>query len=1058
MHYIQKQRCVPLPLLVQSSSMLAAGTSDEYGTTNNNKSSGDSGSVLTSSAAVTIRCPFCYNNSLGAIQILPLSSDLIEQAVEIRRQASGGGGFAVESKCSDNVGNGNDQSTCVSGSQADLVTVATGDNQQYQQQAVSSSTAAATAGSKRKRLSSFGATMAEASYLLLSSSYSPLEDLSSGGNSLFTDGEFQRTGRWSGKEMEYVDFLLNAFDRGQLPLPNGVRLNDFLCQIFLCKSSRLTKKLKNARLSARTYQLAFAPALNNPQSKPLDYALLSSLQENFLLSLSNEASQLELRFHLSKTWRMQFANLCSQLSCKILDDKAWLSSLEQLELRATEAEETIRKARRRRMGLALKTDAKTVSEGVFFAGMPFQRPVSELTLANRNETIAEGGGNEVASQQQQNQPMPKLRPAQRVSSTSLHGSDGNDNVNNNQPSGKGGGDNDSIISSPSSSTEDIHIHTMLELAAPMPPTKARDVGGGQSLSGGFKMNSSADSLHDFADIFDDLMENASQNSNRYSRGSLGTNGGSFLDSMIEFVEMNNLPFEHVDVWVPSLNPAVSGAGIGSGAVPDPNSNHPGHVSIRLCHAGHATRSDLDPALSCQLYEYGEYSIKYSFAPGSGLPGRAFTSFQSIWDCRIDEANPKYFERAGGAKVYGVKTAVGIPLKSLTTGCIIVAFYSVNDIRRDDSILETLQQELALLRPEPKWKLVVDNTGDNGVANKGLSRLSSAGIGVIEPGFSLMMQQNGGDYRAQATQVRQQLQNSDNNALSTGAIRSEEVEIARILGECMPLVNDGNNNNNGAFGGGQSLSSDLDLYVSLRLLLLRPSDRRTANENIVVEIIRKSYEGYNSASSRWNSTIDLASLVVKDWSYLRSSILQSTSVSPTSTITSIQQQGGMQLQPHLQQPQNRSLMNSPAMTKITTNGPLHTNPEGVFSRSPLISGFPSSSYGGLPGSTTNHQCHVMEVPKISTFATTGAPVRMPFFLGSTINNSSNPGGSIPTQYARDRSSSYPPSMSMATSTVSNTVQNQQQQNQMFLGQSQTIFTSTTPNLTPTNYHVVDDNSS
>lgn len=64
-----------------------------------------------------------------------------------------------------------------------------------------------------------------------------------------------RTGRWSAEESGFVDRLIAWFESGRLPLPNGVRLNEFLCDMLACRTSRLTKKLKNARLSARTYRV-----------------------------------------------------------------------------------------------------------------------------------------------------------------------------------------------------------------------------------------------------------------------------------------------------------------------------------------------------------------------------------------------------------------------------------------------------------------------------------------------------------------------------------------------------------------------------------------------------------------------------------------------------------------------------------------------------------------------------------------------------------------------------------------------------------------------------------
>jgi len=53
-----------------------------------------------------------------------------------------------------------------------------------------------------------------------------------------------RTGRWSHDETVYVDQIIRLFDGGCLALPNGIKLNELLRDMLLCKSSRLTKKMK----------------------------------------------------------------------------------------------------------------------------------------------------------------------------------------------------------------------------------------------------------------------------------------------------------------------------------------------------------------------------------------------------------------------------------------------------------------------------------------------------------------------------------------------------------------------------------------------------------------------------------------------------------------------------------------------------------------------------------------------------------------------------------------------------------------------------------------------
>eukprot|EP00980_Cylindrotheca_fusiformis_P027634 scaffold21598_cov64-Cylindrotheca_fusiformis.AAC.1 len=78
--------------------------------------------------------------------------------------------------------------------------------------------------------------------------------------------------------MAYVDHLVTTFDEGKLPVAEGVKLNTLLCDLLLCKSSRLTKKMKNAKLSTRTFKAAQSgPVVVNKE----DCQILSALQETF---------------------------------------------------------------------------------------------------------------------------------------------------------------------------------------------------------------------------------------------------------------------------------------------------------------------------------------------------------------------------------------------------------------------------------------------------------------------------------------------------------------------------------------------------------------------------------------------------------------------------------------------------------------------------------------------------------------------------------------------------------------------------------------------------------
>lgn len=187
------------------------------------------------------------------------------------------------------------------------------------------------------------AIQAESPYRLLSKSSSSISC------SGLSRGQ-QRTGRWTTEERELVDFLSTRFDKGLLPLPHGIKLNEFLGDMLLCKSSRLTKKMKNAKLSTKSFVLGKSSA----QFTTRDRELLSMLQDRFLSSLSSESTRLVLKTNLTKQWRTHFYNVCLQIGYPHAETKAWDESLRELEKRATIAEEVVRNIRRRTTGFSLQ--------------------------------------------------------------------------------------------------------------------------------------------------------------------------------------------------------------------------------------------------------------------------------------------------------------------------------------------------------------------------------------------------------------------------------------------------------------------------------------------------------------------------------------------------------------------------------------------------------------------------------------------------------------------------------------------------------------------------------
>jgi hypothetical protein len=673
---------------------------------------------------------------------------------------------------------------------------------------------AAKAGAKNgKRPREFDADfqdiLAEQSYLLASHSHSQSGGLSS-------DNELQRTGRWTDEEIAFVDFVLEAFDSGKLPMPLGVKLNEFLGDLLLCKSSRLTKKMKNAKLSVRSYELGST----SNGSPSLDCEMMSTLQEQFLQSISVESTKLELRFNMTKVWRTHFSNLCLQVDCNMLDAIEWISSLEDMERRASQAEEKIRKARRRRMGLALKADIRTAQSGVFFADMPVKRPDTskrEERKRAKTEEVPSNSGLTTAGGSSST-----LRTATTDASTVASSDDG---------------------------SEADFITSMLDIGA--------NHVGFRSLA----------PSEDFANMFDELdgedpTFNLTPHPSAYHH--VRNNCGPFLEEIVSYMETNALPFEHVDVWVPSLPPKGQGK--------------PGE--LRLFHAGHATRSDLDPALFCQMHEYGEYSVKFSFASGVGLPGRVYATGEPSWECQIDEADPTLFVRAGGAKVYGIKTGLAIPVTTAVIGRMVVSMYSTRNMYEDPTMIQKITADLAMYAPEPKWKLVVDLGSSRG-SHPGTQ--SSASMTHFE--HSRPEPVGGSNASPQVNQLGLALDSVPECDLESNMLfmdhgsapsvssgteialttfdsipaKDENHHIASLLGDYMPL----------SVGSTASEGAAPDLvfshFMSLRLLLLRSSARCSADEIEMLDIIKNSFRGYSKDNRR--SDKELAFLLAADWQFL-----------------------------------------------------------------------------------------------------------------------------------------------------------------------------------------------
>ena len=390
----------------------------------------------------------------------------------------------------------------------------------------------------------------------------------------------RRTGRWTNEEMTLCDNLIAKFGTGELPVLDGVKLNEFLGAMLKSKQSRLTKKMKNAKLSSRSFRRTTGCLGTVEEARQF-----SELEESFFTAITDLQERAEIKFHMQKEWREQFSRVCASLG-QPLDADSWLSSVEEMDRRASKAKDAARMAKRKMMmGVALRTDARNPDSGVFI-----------------EKTVAE----------------------ERAALTNTESDD----------------------------------REMDEILAFLNEEK--------SNNNSVDLNGKSSLLH----------------------------SAPFLSKAIAYIQRHNVPFEHVDLWVPSF-------------VPSGNSDQ--DPVCRLCYAGSATVEcvvpedgskcrAISPEETFNFMTFGDYSQKFSFDVGCGLPGRVYESGRPTWEQSVQNAPSNHFERCGGALQWGVKTVVGIPIASPNVGRIVVTLYSCLDRSKDEELVGRLSEEFTRVSP------------------------------------------------------------------------------------------------------------------------------------------------------------------------------------------------------------------------------------------------------------------------------------------------------------------------------------------------------------------------
>jgi len=562
----------------------------------------------------------------------------------------------------------------------------------------------------------------------------------------------RRTGRWTTEEMSYCDKLIAKFESGELPISSGLKLNEFLGNMLKSKQSRLTKKMKNAKLSSRTFQRLAPGIMDNNEVREF-----SELEDLFFQSIQCQQERAEIKFHMQREWREQLSLYCSSVG-QPLDADSWLGSVEEMDRRSSHAKDAARMAKRKlMMGFALRTDSMNPCNGVIIEKTPSDQRIALGTHGIENDL------------EEQKEILQLLtEEANQIGST--------------------------------------------------------DINGKSSL------------LH----------------------------SAPFLAKTVLHLKRHDVPFEHVELWVPSFVPQSGETTNGASS------------NCRLCFAGSATvdevveegsksKKPLSQQNQFSLQAFGDYSQKFSFDVGCGLPGRVYESGRPTWEQSVQNAPHHHFERCGGALQWGIKTVLGIPIASPNVGRIVVTLYSLHDRPKDQDLVGRLSEEFTRLLPSPKWKLVVDigeappqpqQIGSNGTA-------SSTDANAIDKGLDTGKEETGRDPRID--------------------------DVVSLLGELMP--SDPNS----------PLAPYLPGFMSLRLLLLRSS--RSLEEE---ERARTMLDSYTSYSQGGRSKADIGIMLARDYMFL-------------SQNNTIQPQQPQQQQPQQQQQMQANFFNLGQGSSATLSG-------------------------------------------------------------------------------------------------------------------------------------------
>jgi hypothetical protein len=514
-----------------------------------------------------------------------------------------------------------------------------------------------------------------------------------------------RTGKWTDEEIAFRDSLVPHFVEGSLPLPMGLKLIEFLSSMLKSKPSRLTKKMKHAKLSTRHFQLKSGCIREYDRSREV-----GALELAFINSICDPIERSEIRFHMQREWRDHIAERFTTLRISF-DAEEWLRTVDIMDRRLALSKSRNRMVKRRSMmGKAMEKDTSSPPPGVFIDSnvdsyahddADFELLASALEANDHEDEDLTALWSNIAAANALEAPTSSFAVGECGTSagTNTTTTDHRDSID------------ESSDRSPSSHPPSPSIPQSLSSSAPAPFRSALLPNLGSAEGPNFKF------------------------------------AAPFLAKICGYIESGRIPFEHVDIWVPSSSDGYPNLDPTGSTAPEPTVLGSGSKSEgsrgRLVFAGSASvgvkivteaenpgafasesapsslggydhkckpGSSVIPLTSDEIYHlslFGSYSEKFSFSYGCGLPGRVFESGVPAWEQFITNAPSHLFERRGGAIQFGIKTAVGLPIRSPNVGRVVLILYSRHNREKDDFLVAQMVRDFQSLCPSPRWKLMVD---------------------------------------------------------------------------------------------------------------------------------------------------------------------------------------------------------------------------------------------------------------------------------------------------------------------------------------------------------------